>query len=463
MKKLFVIVGIVSIMCAAVQTASAQEKTRYEGFAVGGFLTNQYALGEWGEQTAFTLGAGADIEYTLPLMLPNSIALGFSEHLDYSHLFPKSDGNLKRGDDILLTFGTWLRFPFLLGSQNFAFQPEIGYSLVLHNIEGQNISSASGWYPDQALVVSPAVRWVPETESRSFELELSPVYTAMFEKDSVLSQIGFRLGGVWHINGAVNTESEEAEKNRIALGIDESLLNDFTPDGDGLNDEVIIRADTGSLTKPAEKWQLTIYDPAGNVFRKIKGRGGIPEEIKWNGYGEDGELVFSNASYKAVLTATLSKQDRKALGTRTAEGSAEIKTGTIMIKTEENTWRISVQVKTLVFDANAATFDSLTPAQKREIDRALDGVVAKAKAIDGYRVVVEGYANNVSDTQREHMEELLPLSQARAEAIAKLLVEKGLEQNRVTALGRGGENPIAEWKDQANWWKNRRIEFVITK
>ncbi|MBP5601752.1 MAG: OmpA family protein [Treponema sp.] len=463
MKKLFVIVGIVSIMCAAVQTASAQEKLRYEGFAVGGFLTNQYAPGEWGEQVALTLGAGADLEYTLPLVLPDSMALGFSEHLDYAHLFPKSGGNLKRGDDISLTFGTWLRIPFLLGTQNFAFQPEIGYSLVLHNIEGQNISSASGWYPDQALVISPALRWVPETESRSLEIELSPVYTAIFERDSVLSQIGFRLGGVWHLNGAVNSGSESSDKIEISLGIDESVLNDFTPDGDGTNDEVIIRSDTSRLTKPAEKWQLTIYDPAGNVFHKIKGRGGIPEEIKWNGYSDDGELVFSNASYKAVLTATLSKQDRKILGTRTAEGSADINTGTIMIKTEENTWRISVQIKTLVFDANAATFDSLTPAQKREIDRALDGVVAKAKAIEGYRVVVEGYANNVSDTQREHLEELLPLSQARAEAIAAMLVEKGLEQNRVTALGRGGENPIAEWKDQANWWKNRRIEFVITK
>ena len=134
MKKLFVIVGIVSVMCAAVQTASAQEKLRYEGFAVGGFLTNQYAPGEWGEQVALTLGAGADLEYTLPLVLPDSMALGFSEHLDYAHLFPKSGGNLKRGDDISLTFGTWLRIPFLLGTQNFAFQPEIGYSLVLHNI-----------------------------------------------------------------------------------------------------------------------------------------------------------------------------------------------------------------------------------------------------------------------------------------------------------------------------------------
>ena len=272
MKKLFVIGGIVLVMCAAVQTASAQEKVQYEGFAVGTFLTNQYALGEWSEQAAFTLGAGADIEYTLPLVLPNSIAFGFSEHLDYSHLFPKSGGNLKRGDDVSLTFGTWLRFSFLLGTQNFAFQPEIGYSLVLHNIEGQNISSASGWYPDQGLVISPAVRWIPETESRSFELELSPVYTAMFEKDSVLSQIGFRLGGVWHINGAVNTGSESEEKIEIALGIDESQLNDFTPDGDGTNDEVIIRTDTTRLSKPVEKWQLIIYDPPETFSIKSKGR-----------------------------------------------------------------------------------------------------------------------------------------------------------------------------------------------
>ncbi|MBP5603477.1 MAG: hypothetical protein J6X78_12195 [Treponema sp.] len=215
MKKLFVIVGVVSVMC--VSALFAQEKPQYEGFAVGTFLTNQYALGDWAEQTAFTLGGGVDIEYTLPLVLPNSLSLGFSEHLDYSHLFPNSNGNLKRGDDVSLTFGAWLRVPFILGSQNFAFQPEIGYSIVLHNIEGQNISVTRRWYPDQALVISPAFRWIPSTESQCFELDISPVYTAIFESDNVLGQVGLRLGVVWHINGAVNTGSETADEIEIDL------------------------------------------------------------------------------------------------------------------------------------------------------------------------------------------------------------------------------------------------------
>jgi len=33
----------------------------------------------------------------------------------------------------------------------------------------------------------------------------------------------------------------------------------------------------------------------------------------------------------------------------------------------------------------------------------------------------------------------------------------------LTYEGMGGSNPIAEWKDTKNWWKNRRVEFVVTK
>jgi len=33
----------------------------------------------------------------------------------------------------------------------------------------------------------------------------------------------------------------------------------------------------------------------------------------------------------------------------------------------------------------------------------------------------------------------------------------------LSSKGMGGANPLAEWKDTKNWWKNRRVEFVIEK
>ena len=76
---------------------------------------------------------------------------------------------------------------------------------------------------------------------------------------------------------------------------------------------------------------------------------------------------------------------------------------------------------------------------------------------------VQGYANNVSGTEKENREELIPLSQARADFVVEELVKRGIDRASLTAEGKGGANPIASRRDRANWWKNRRIEFIIRK
>ena len=78
-------------------------------------------------------------------------------------------------------------------------------------------------------------------------------------------------------------------------------------------------------------------------------------------------------------------------------------------------------------------------------------------------VLVEGYANNVSNTERENKLELIPLSRLRAQTIMKLLIENGLDEEILSYEGNGGMNPIAKWEDHENWWKNRRVEFIVTK
>lgn len=53
-----------------------------------------------------------------------------------------------------------------------------------------------------------------------------------------------------------------------------------------------------------------------------------------------------------------------------------------------------------------------------------------------------------------------PLSQKRAEAIVAALVEQGIAQARLTAVGKGSHNPIADNSTEEGRAKNRRVEFI---
>ena len=41
------------------------------------------------------------------------------------------------------------------------------------------------------------------------------------------------------------------------------------------------------------------------------------------------------------------------------------------------------------------------------------------------------------------------------------LVKRGVDPKILTPVGVGGSEPIAGKNDRANWWKNRRVEFII--
>jgi len=53
-----------------------------------------------------------------------------------------------------------------------------------------------------------------------------------------------------------------------------------------------------------------------------------------------------------------------------------------------------------------------------------------------------------------------PLSQKRAEAIVNALASKGIAKTRLTAVGKGSHNPLADNSTEEGRAKNRRVEFV---
>ena len=87
----------------------------------------------------------------------------------------------------------------------------------------------------------------------------------------------------------------------------------------------------------------------------------------------------------------------------------------------------------------------------------LDQIAAQFIENSNFIIEVQGHTDNVGKADYN-----LKLSDARANAVMKYLVGKGVPQERMTAKGYGMEVPIEDNKTKAGRAKNRRVEFAIT-
>ena len=100
---------------------------------------------------------------------------------------------------------------------------------------------------------------------------------------------------------------------------------------------------------------------------------------------------------------------------------------------------------------------------KAEIDPACDRTMVAIAAImadyPGFHVQVDGHTDNVGNPEANKK-----LSQDRAEAVVKYLVEKkAVDAKRLSAKGFGDSKPIADNKTKNGQAKNRRVDFTVTK
>lgn len=88
----------------------------------------------------------------------------------------------------------------------------------------------------------------------------------------------------------------------------------------------------------------------------------------------------------------------------------------------------------------------------------LDPIARLAKAHPRFRIVVEGHTDN-----RGRPRENLALSDARAEAIAVIFKEAGVEAERLTTVGKGDAEPVADNATAAGRALNRRVEVLFVR
>jgi flagellar hook assembly protein FlgD len=245
----------------------------------------------------------------------------------------------------------------------------------------------------------------------------------------------------------------------------------FSPDNDGVDDDLIMNL-TAVDRSPVANWSLDIWeaviDSQGNEtsrksFYRIEGRGPPSERLVWDGRSSQGELVQAATDYPFTFKA------EDILGNAsTREGKIGI--DVLVIRDGD---RLKIAVPSIIFRANGADFGRLVQNTVDNNNRILRRIAEILNKFRDYKVTVEGHANPTTppNTQARRTEEaggpgvigLQPLSEDRARATVDFLVGFGVSRGRLSSIGMGGTRTVVSFEDRDNWWKNRRVEFILIK
>jgi OOP family OmpA-OmpF porin len=100
----------------------------------------------------------------------------------------------------------------------------------------------------------------------------------------------------------------------------------------------------------------------------------------------------------------------------------------------------------------------LNVAKLTEEGRAtLDTVAETMKTQHDLKVEIAGHTDSIGSEAYNTL-----LSQQRADAVRTYLIGKGVEENRMTAVGYGELEPVADNATEEGRKANRRVEFRIT-
>ncbi len=101
-------------------------------------------------------------------------------------------------------------------------------------------------------------------------------------------------------------------------------------------------------------------------------------------------------------------------------------------------------------------FDFDKAELKPESIAELERVVTFLKAHPEIRIRIEGHTDDIGDEQYN-----LQLSQRRADAVRRYLIEHGVDPRRIEAIGYGESRPLVPNTSEAARAKNRRVEMHI--
>jgi len=113
--------------------------------------------------------------------------------------------------------------------------------------------------------------------------------------------------------------------------------------------------------------------------------------------------------------------------------------------------KLNMQAKKILFETGSAVL-------KKESYKTLDGLIALLNTYPYAEFDIEGHTDNTGTIEGNKQ-----LSKDRAQSVVDYFVSKGIEKDRLNAVGYGQERPIADNKTAAGRTQNRRVEIHLNQ
>jgi flagellar hook assembly protein FlgD len=220
---------------------------------------------------------------------------------------------------------------------------------------------------------------------------------------------------------------------------------------------ITLNVDASSALAKIDSWRMEIYDPENHLFRSFDSKWPIQGAV-WDGKGFRGDLVLSAEDYPVLVKV------RDEFG-NVGELTSVVPVDILMEKTPNGYRILSSRI---FFKAYTADYQDVRPELAAQNMKRLTAMAVKLNKFPDYKIRLEGHAvmihwDNKALGDIEQRDDLLPLSAARAEAVKRALVVKGVRSSTFTTKGVGALDQLVPDSNLIDRWQNRRVAFFLDK
>lgn len=169
----------------------------------------------------------------------------------------------------------------------------------------------------------------------------------------------------------------------------------------------------------------------------------------------DGVLVIDGAAANTTDVAAIGAVARSVEGTQRVDNRVIVEGGTLesgrTVADPAASGGLAGQLNSL----GRISFEPGSSDLTNEGSIVVDNVARTLEQSPGSAIEVHGHTDSEGDEARNQV-----LSQERAQAVVSALAQRGIDTDRLTAVGFGESNPIAPNVTAEGRATNRRIEFV---
>ena len=160
-----------------------------------------------------------------------------------------------------------------------------------------------------------------------------------------------------------------------------------------------------------------------------------------------------NEANQAVAQAQAAQADAQALRSQAAQAQAENQ----RLAAQLENMQASQTSRGIVLTLDDVLFDTGKAQLKPGAQRSIEQIAAFLNENPERRVQVEGFTDSQGPNEYN-----LELSQSRADAVAMAIIQRGIDAQRVRALGYGEEFPVASNTSPGSRQLNRRVEIIVS-